>query len=610
MERVLGQGAMGIVYAAHHEGLDRPVAVKILNDEFLTDTEAVERFTTEARAASAIDNPHIVRTLDFGVLAEGALYLVMEQLEGVTLGTVLKLHGPLGFAELCLVVPQILEGLGAAHRVGVVHRDLKPDNVLLIKGPDGKPFVKLFDFGIAKIANAQNRLTRAGQVFGTPIYMSPEQASGEPTDARSDIYSFGVMLYELVSGKVPFDAEGPMQVLSQHLHAKPPPLKDRLPDGTVLPPGLERVVLRCLEKNADARYQRVEVLLRDFMNVAQAATVGGGEQAAVGSSPHSSAAPMVRAQATSSAAEIAAPDASTLPTLPSKSSQASTSSQVSSPASSPVSSPTSSPTSSPSASPVSSPAASPTSSPSASPVSAPSAAAAPVSSPVASNPPLGAALEAPPSLGASAFEADLTEEIQAMRGARVTTAFGRVTALLAVGLLGALAAMIVKRELEAAAPAPQATVYVPVPAPPRDAHPAGTRDVALIVLPLDAHAFKGDEDLGATPLVRHIKPGEPEGLLLKRAGFEAQRVTLDGSKPKVIVNLRPQRRPPSAGSTSSAPTKESAAPGPGSGTSAGGAASPLRPKIQRSRQLSAPRREGTEQREAAEPARAPSTGRR
>jgi serine/threonine protein kinase len=221
VEGVLGRGGMGVVYRARHEVIDKVVAVKILLPT--EDPDVVERFVNEARAATAIGNAHIVDTIDFGALPDGSTYFVMEHLEGETLARRLKRDKFLPVAHALAVTRQIGEGIGAAHRAGIVHRDLKPENIFLVKRDGEDDFVKLLDFGIAKIQSAQNRITRAGTIFGTPHYMSPEQAAGTDVDPRTDLYSLGIMLYEMLSGRVPFDAENPMGLLTQHLYTEPTP---------------------------------------------------------------------------------------------------------------------------------------------------------------------------------------------------------------------------------------------------------------------------------------------------------------------------------------------------------------------------------------------------
>jgi serine/threonine-protein kinase len=267
VEGVLGRGTMGVVYSCRHLILERSVAIKILKPDMAQDEEVLQRFMTEAKAASSIGSEHIVDVLDFGRLADGSSYLVMEQLSGQTLGELLS-ASPLLPANIVLsIASQVAAGLAAAHAAGVVHRDLKPDNIFLTETAPDEYFVKILDFGIAKVQASQNKLTQQGTLVGTPHYMSPEQATAGPADQRADIYSLGVILFELATGDVPFDGETPVAVLTQHVHDKPPGLETRLPEGRFLPQGLGGVIRKCLAKNVERRYQNVEELLEDLFAI-------------------------------------------------------------------------------------------------------------------------------------------------------------------------------------------------------------------------------------------------------------------------------------------------------------------------------------------------------
>jgi eukaryotic-like serine/threonine-protein kinase len=257
VERLLGVGSMGLVYRCRHTVLDKTVALKIIRQDLAQDEETVGRFVTEARSASAIGSSHIVEVLDFGTLPDGASYIVMEYLEGLTLGEALDSPNGLSLGDAIDIGIQMTEALGAAHAAGVVHRDLKPDNVFLLQSERGW-FVKILDFGIAKIMQSSQKLTAVGSVIGTPHYMSPEQATGARTDARTDIYSLGVILYELACGKVPFDAENPLAVISMQVTDEPPSLRKRMPEGRTLPQGFESVVIKCLAKDSVDRFSSME----------------------------------------------------------------------------------------------------------------------------------------------------------------------------------------------------------------------------------------------------------------------------------------------------------------------------------------------------------------
>jgi len=258
IERLLGMGGMGLVYLARQRTLERPVAIKIVRAEHAGNREIGERFVTEARAASSAGSPHIVDVLDFGTLPDGATFLAMEYLEGVTLSEFLEARRSLPARLAIELAQQIADGLGDAHARGIIHRDLKPENVFLTRS-HGELFVKILDFGIAKVATASVRLTRAGQIFGTPHYMSPEQARGQGVDARTDIYALGVLLYEMVCGQLPFDADNPLVILARHCDTLPLPPSRRSPP-VELPEGLEAVILRCLEKSPDARWPSMQEL--------------------------------------------------------------------------------------------------------------------------------------------------------------------------------------------------------------------------------------------------------------------------------------------------------------------------------------------------------------
>lgn len=257
LTEVIGAGSSGVVYRAHHGALERTVAIKVLHPLYQVHPSFVGRFEREARATSMLDHECITRVLDFGREPEGLLYLVMEHLEGVTLDRLVAREGKLPTDRALDIVAQVLGALAVAHEQGVVHRDVKPENVMVVLDRDdrGEPRerVKVCDFGIAKLMGSPERrgrsepkLTDAGVLCGTPQYMSPEQAAGREVDARADLYACGVILYELVTGEVPFVADSPVALLSKHVFEPPPPPTQKNPS---LSPHVEAVILRALAKD-------------------------------------------------------------------------------------------------------------------------------------------------------------------------------------------------------------------------------------------------------------------------------------------------------------------------------------------------------------------------
>jgi hypothetical protein len=253
---LLSVGGMGRVYRAEQRALGRTVAVKVIHPHLLCDENSIVRFMTEARAASQLNHPNSVSVFDFGKTEDGQPYLVMEFLRGKDLARVSYEQGPLPFKRIVDVLQQVLRALSEAHDLEIVHRDLKPENIILEPLRRGGDFVKVVDFGLAKLkADATTpNVTMPGIVCGTPDYMAPEQGRGDPIDGRSDLYGVGVVLFQLLTGRLPFESENPTQVVLMHLSAPVPDPLAIAPERNI-PEPLVRVVQKALEKNADDRYQ-------------------------------------------------------------------------------------------------------------------------------------------------------------------------------------------------------------------------------------------------------------------------------------------------------------------------------------------------------------------
>jgi serine/threonine-protein kinase len=260
VERVLGVGGMGVVVAAHHLQLDKRVALKFLLPEASANPEVVARFAREARAAVKIESEHVARVSDVGVLESGAPYMVMEYLVGGDLAHRLTEHGALSIEEAIDYLLQACEAIAEAHAAGIVHRDLKPANLFLTRRADGSALVKVLDFGISKAtpptgSQPDMSLTKTASVMGSPLYMAPEQMrSTRNVDARADIWALGVILYELLSGKVPFEATTMPELCAMVLTEAPAPIREKRPDT---PPGLWAVIERCLQKDPTKRFGNV-----------------------------------------------------------------------------------------------------------------------------------------------------------------------------------------------------------------------------------------------------------------------------------------------------------------------------------------------------------------
>lgn len=256
----IGTGGMGSVYKAAQPAMNRMVAIKILHPKLAGRKDLTSRFRREARAMSQLTHPNTVKVFMYGELEEdGSLYIVMEYLEGKNLNQTVRKEGPMAPERAIPILVQVCGALQEAHAMGIVHRDLKPENIFLCKQGGLTDFPKVLDFGLAKVTERQMRpgsliLTQEGMVFGTPEFMSPEQAQGKTLDARSDTYSLAVILYEALTGKLPFSARTPMEYIQKHVMEPPIPLNQRVPDRQ-FPPGLEQVMAKALAKKADDRFQ-------------------------------------------------------------------------------------------------------------------------------------------------------------------------------------------------------------------------------------------------------------------------------------------------------------------------------------------------------------------
>jgi eukaryotic-like serine/threonine-protein kinase len=453
VEGILGEGGMGVVYRCRHKIIDKKVAMKVLRADLARDPEVTERFLIEAKAASAIGSEHIIDISDFGQLPDGATYFVMEFLEGQSLSNLLEGERHVPVERLIPIARQLAEGLLAAHVAGIVHRDLKPDNIYLVPRRGDPDFVKILDFGIAKVSTgAAGKLTRAGSVFGTPHYMSPEQAAGESVDHRGDIYALGVILYELAAGRVPFDADNFMGILTQHMYKAPVPLRALVSPPQEISPGLEAIILKCMSKRPEERYDDMKALMDDIDRM------------------------------------------------------------------------------------------------------------------VSGQPPT-AVREMMDRSGGFSVPSDYFRRGES--GAKPKPRTPLVVGLAGVGLALALGAVFfLSRGGEAPVPvepvaaAPPPAVAAPPPAPvvePVADDLVITTQVILGAQPMDAHVYRGEEDLGASPVVVDVPEGEIVTLVVRREGYASKTVKLDGRERKVAITLEAVKSPTAAAPVRRAPA---AAPAP------------------------------------------------
>ena len=262
----IAAGGMGVVYLAKHQVTGQKLALKILHNAAASDLVNLKRFKIEAASAGSLTDPHIVKIIDFGVTDRSIPFLVMEYLDGETLSERLKRVGNLDSTAFFDVFTQICEGLANAHKNKVIHRDLKPSNIMLSKTDSGADFVRILDFGLARVVDEEGQsktLTKTGEVVGSPPYMSPEQGLGHKCDERSDIYSFGCMMYEALTGKLPFMGENAVDTIFKHINDQPLSLSAQCP-GQPFSKALQAVLSRCMEKDPNSRYQSVGQLLTDL----------------------------------------------------------------------------------------------------------------------------------------------------------------------------------------------------------------------------------------------------------------------------------------------------------------------------------------------------------
>jgi serine/threonine protein kinase len=263
----LGRGAMSVVYRGVYEPLNQPVAVKLLKSHLVSDVQTFKRFQQEAKTAGALEHPHIASVFDFGVTDQGVPYLIMELVLGNSLYGLLREPQPLSLARALRIFVQTADALAYTHERGVIHRDVKPSNMLVTEDDKGLEHAKLVDFGIAKMqeyeGNPSLNLTQTGEVFGTPLYVSPEQAMGRPLDPRADIYSLGCVMYETVAGRPPFQAKTAFDVLRLQVQGTASPLNGTRP-ANEMPPSLVATIERAMSKDPDARQQSMAELVHDL----------------------------------------------------------------------------------------------------------------------------------------------------------------------------------------------------------------------------------------------------------------------------------------------------------------------------------------------------------
>jgi len=266
IDKLLGVGGMGKVYKARQLSLDKDVVIKLLHDHFNDDPQLVQRFQREARSASRLSHPNSIQVIDFGQDANGVLFMAIEFLDGRDLYGMLGAEGPFTAERLAKIMIQVCSALAEAHEQNVIHRDLKPENIMIVDHR-GTEFVKVLDFGIAKIQDPDEKpeqaLTQAGMVCGTPEYMSPEQARGQKLDHRSDLYALGVVVYQLATGELPFNADTAIGIVTKHILEQPDPPRQKYPQLNIHP-DLEAIILKAMAKNVDERFSTAMEMVQAF----------------------------------------------------------------------------------------------------------------------------------------------------------------------------------------------------------------------------------------------------------------------------------------------------------------------------------------------------------
>lgn len=264
----IGRGGMSVVYKGQHLLMDRIVAIKMLHADLISDPVTISRFQQEAKAVSSLTHPNVILVFDFGLSSQGLPYLVMDYLQGESLSEIIKRKGHLPIKRCIEIFAQACDALSHAHHKGIIHRDIKPANIMLTTDEEQHEVVKVVDFGIAKMLPREGeeaiRLTQTGEIFGTPLYMSPEQIMGKPLDVRSDIYSLGCVIYESISGRPPCLGSNAVDTMNKHLVQEPPHFSDALPEEYI-PEAIEAVVWKALAKDPDKRYQTMNEFKQDLL---------------------------------------------------------------------------------------------------------------------------------------------------------------------------------------------------------------------------------------------------------------------------------------------------------------------------------------------------------